>query len=558
MILIIMHKARGKIKVIFMAKKDYSSWTKDELIKEIEKKKYGVVWEDKPESLVQLCKEKLPILIEEKKKEIKLDGDDLANILIEGDNYHSLSVLNYTHSGSVDVIFIDPPYNTGKKDFTYNDNYVEEDDPYRHSKWLSFMGRRLYLAKNLLKRTGIIFITISDTEVAQLKLLCDEVFGETNFVADFIWNSTKSITNPALISVSHTYILTYAKSKSVFDNSYRKNFKLPPILEGFNNPDNDPRGDWKADPFEAGGIRPNQMYPIKNPNTGEVFYPAKGNCWKNDKEKFEDLVKDNRIVFGKDGKGRPQRKRFIWEAEERGLTPNTWWDDVGTTTNGTMELKSLLGDKLFSNPKPVSLLKKILLLSAKKNAVVLDFFAGSGTTGHAVMELNTEDGGNRRFILCTNNENGICDNVCYPRIKKIIEQLYKEAKGKLNKNKIGHLKYFRTDFVDAKTTDANKKKLVDKSTEMLCLKEDCFDEVKEGNSFRIFTNSFDKLLGIIYDDEGIEPFKKEVKKLNKKFIVYVFSLDDSARDEEFADVADLVDLKPIPAVILNVYKRIFK
>lgn len=420
------------------------------------------------------------------------------------------------------------------------------------------MNKRLKLAKSLLKRTGLIFITISDTEVAQLKLLCDKIFDEKNFVANFIWNSTKSITNPALISVSHTYLLAYAKNKSVFDLNYRKNFKLPAILDGFNNPDNDPRGEWKADPFEAGGIRPNQMYPIKNPNTGEIFYPAKGNCWKNDKEKFEELVKDNRIVFGKDGRGRPQRKRFIWEAEERGLTPNTWWDDVGTTTNGTMELKYLLGDKLFSNPKPVSLLKKILLLSAKKNALVLDFFAGSGTTGHAVMELNTEDGGNRRFILCTNNENDICEKVCYPRIKKVIELLYKESKGKLYGNKIGHLKYFKTDFVDAEATDANKKALVDKCTEMLCLKEDCFDKIKGNQSFGVYTDSKEKLLGIIYDDEGIEPFKRELKRLDKKFIVYVFSLDDSAREEEFEDVSSLVELRPIPAVILNVYKRIFK
>ena len=339
---------------------------------------------------------------------------------------------------------------------------------------------------------------------------------------------------------------------------------MPALLEGFSNPDNDPRGEWKADPFEAGGIRPNQMYPIKNPNTGEVFHPAKGNCWKNDLNKFQELLKDNRIVFGKDGKGRPQRKRFLWEAEERGLTPNTWWDDAGTTTNGTIELKKLLGDKVFNNPKPVSLLKKILILSSNKNSVVLDFFAGSGTTAHAVIELNKEDGGKRRFILCTNNEdnNGtglkIATDICYPRIKKVMESLEAEGKGKLVRDISGSLKYFKTDFVDGKPTDANKKRLVDKSTEMLCLKEDCFAEVKSGREFKIFTDTRDKLLGIIYNDDGIEAFKKEIKRMNKKFVVYIFSLDDSAREEEFEDVKGLVELKPIPAVILNVYKRIFK
>ena len=195
---------------------------------------------------------------------------------------------------------------------------------------------------------------------------------------------------------------------------------------------------------------------------------------------------------------------------------------------------------------------------------MLDFFAGSGTTGHAVIELNGEDGGKRRFILCTNNEdnNGtglkIATDICYPRIKKVMESLQKEERGKLVKNSSGSLKYFKTDFVDGRPTDTNKKKLVDKSTEMLCLKEDCFDVVKVGREFKMFTDGQNKLLGIVYSDDGIEVFKKEIKRMNKRFIVYVFSLDDSAREEEFEDVKDLVELKPIPAVILNVYKRIFK
>jgi adenine-specific DNA-methyltransferase len=190
--------------------------------------------------------------------------------------------------------------------------------------------------------------------------------------------------------------------------------------------------------------------------------------------------------------------------------------------------------------------------------VILDFFAGTGTVGQAILELNDEDDGERRFILCTNDENQICSEVCYPRVKKVIENIEKESKGKLISNGVEGLKYFKTEFVDAEPTDKNKVKLVEKSTEMLCLKEDCFDEVKKGKDFRIFKNAKDKYLGIVYKEEAIESFKKAVKRLNKKLIVYVFSLDESAHEEEFADMKNKVTLRPIPAVILNVYRRIFK
>ncbi len=534
----------------------------ERLKKELKKrKKYGLVWEDKPEDVVEMCKEKLPVLKEVKNKEIITGKNKPVNLLIEGDNYHALSVLNYTHAKKVDVIYIDPPYNTGNKDFIFNDRYVDKEDAYRHSKWLSFMEKRLKLAKNLLKDTGVIFISIDDNEVAQLKLLMDhpDLFGENNFVADFVWNSTKSITNPALVAVSHTYTLVYAKNKSIYDLKYRRNFKLPPILEGFSNPDNDPRGPWKADPFEAGGVRPNQNYPIKNPNTGEIFYPNKGNCWKNDLDKFKELLKDNRIVFGRDGKGRPQRKRFLWEAKERGLTPNTWWDDVGTTTNGTMELKNILGDKLFNNPKPVSLIKKILILTTanNKNAIVLDFMAGSGTTGHAVLALNKEDEGNRKFIICTNNENNICTDVCYPRVKKVIEG-YKNLKGEWVEGLGGNLKYFKTDFVDYnEPTDRNKIKLTRQATEMLCVKEGTFEKVEDNERFKIFKNS-DHYTGIIWDQTAIPEFKKAIKDIKGKFSVYVFSLGDETFDDEFKDVKQKVQLSPIPEAILRVYRRIFR
>ncbi|GAG06740.1 unnamed protein product, partial [marine sediment metagenome] len=198
--------------------KNYTDWIKEDLIREIEKlnntKKYGIVWEDKPEKVAELCKEKLPVLKEVKSKEIKMDEDKPVNLLIEGDNYHSLSVLNYTHSKKIDVIYIDPPYNTGKNNFLFNDRYIDLEDSYRHSKWISFMSKRLKLARNLLKQSGVIFISIDDNEMAQLRLLCDEIFGEKNRLdrGMIIWNNAGSTKGFRNIVKNHEYILAYAKS----------------------------------------------------------------------------------------------------------------------------------------------------------------------------------------------------------------------------------------------------------------------------------------------------------------------------------------------------------
>lgn len=346
-----------------------------------------------------------------------------GNLYIEGDNLDVLKLLQESYLSSIKAIYIDPPYNTGK-DFIYKDNfkidlddYIEQIGAYDdkdnrlfqntetngrfHSDWCSMIYPRIRLAHRLLKEDGVIFISISDAEVDNLKKICNEVFGEQNFLADIIWNSTKSVTNTAIISVSHTHNLVYFKSMDYYVKN-REKFRLPEEGEGFSNPDNDPRGPWKADPFQVGGWRPNQQYEIMNPNTGIVYKPNANCSWKNDYNKFQELMKDNRIVFGKTGDGGPQRKRFIWEAEGRGKVTKTIWDDIEATTNGTQLLKKMFdGISMFDNPKPVELLKRILQLSTSQqgNDIVLDFFSGSATTAHAVMQLNAEDGGNRRFIM---------------------------------------------------------------------------------------------------------------------------------------------------------------
>lgn len=419
----------------------------------LNEKKYGLVWEEHSEKVDEMLAHNIPIFIEVETRKITANEDEAYNFLLEGDNLHSLKLLEKTHKGKIDVIYIDPPYNTGNKDFIYDDCFVDKTDGYAHSKWLSFMEKRLLIAKELLSNNGAIFINIDDNEQAQLKLLCDSVLGESNYITAIPWHNRTSIQNDTDISINHEYILVYAKYKRV-DNRRLKDSNrdkwedligftfLPKETDKskFSNPDNDPRGLWKADPFDAPNIRPNLTYPIINPNTGDQHLPPRGRHWRISQEKFASALKDNRIIFGKNGKGRPQLKVFYNEVKFKGSVADTWFDShiFGTSTEGKKELLRLLPENqnIFSTPKPVRLYLELMKLSLQsKDAVVLDFFAGSGTTGHAVMQLNKEDGGHRKYILCTNNENNICEEVTYQRLKNIQEELPH------------NLKYYKTDFI---------------------------------------------------------------------------------------------------------------
>ncbi|MEA4962622.1 site-specific DNA-methyltransferase [Lutispora sp.] len=352
---------------------------------------YGLNWAGKKVAIAEADKPSCKIL--EPRPEESKDWENTGNIYIEGDNLEALKLLQESFKSRIKMIYIDPPYNTGK-DFIYNDNFS-------HSGWCSMIYPRLKLGSDLLSENGVIFISIDDNEAANLRMICDEIFGEDNFLADIIWKSTKSVTNTAIISASHTHNLVYFKSMDYYIKN-REEFRLPESGEGFENPDDDPRGPWKADPFQVGGWRPNQQYEIINLNTGTAYRPNANCSWKNDYNKFKELMADNRIVFGRTGEGGPQRKRFLWEAKKRGKVAKTLWDDVETTTNGTQLIKRLFDDKIvFDNPKPIGLIKRMLQLSTVRNNgdIALDFFSGSATTAHAVMELNAEDGGNRRFIM---------------------------------------------------------------------------------------------------------------------------------------------------------------
>jgi len=403
--------------------------------------------------------------------EDSVDWDTTKNLIVEGDNLEVLKLLQKSYAGKVKMIYIDPPYNTGK-DFVYPDdyrnslrNYLEltgqagrgatnmssntETSGRFHTNWLNMMYPRLRIARQFLRDDGIMIVSISDSEMHNLRQMLDEIFGVENFMACILWNSTKSVTNTALVSVSHTYNLIFARNIEYFVSN-RSHFRLSERKSGFANPDNDPRGPWKADPFQVGGERPNQMYPIKNPNTGKIYRPNPGNSWKNELKKFQELLADGRIVFGTTGNAGPQRKRFLSEAEERGMVSTTWWNDLDTTTHATKSLKVLMGESVFDNPKPVSLVRKFMELGIHDAAesIVMDFYAGSGTTGQAVLEQNLLDRGSRRYVLiqlpeplCTENRDqriaaAYCDTLGKPRnIAELTkERLRRVAKKILEEN----------------------------------------------------------------------------------------------------------------------------
>ena len=401
-----------------------------ELEKDVNGKKYGLVFEEHREEIDEVLDTHTPVLTED--ADLFIDHGGQMNFLLEGDNLAALKLLEKTHRGNIDLIFIDPPYNTRNGDFGYDDSRVDLTDTFRHSKWVSFMSERLLVARRLLKNDGVIFIAIDDNEQAALKLLCDQLFGEENFLASIIWqHSIQPKGYSGTFSVHHNYILCYQKTAQFVLNS------LPRTDEdnkAYANPDNDPRGRWRSGDVRNALYRPNLIYDIISPS-GNVIKPC-ANGWRWSKETVEEKIKSGEIIFSKD-ETRIIRKIYLDTLE--GRTPETIWfgKDVGTTRSAMSEIKEIFGSSAFGTPKPTSLIERTLRLISRTDATVLDFFAGSGTTGHAVMKLNAEDGGTRRFILCTNNENGICRDVTYERIRRVIDK----------EDYAASLKYYKVGYV---------------------------------------------------------------------------------------------------------------
>ncbi|MGH9382058.1 MAG: site-specific DNA-methyltransferase [Thermoanaerobaculia bacterium] len=422
------------------------------------KERFGLTWPGKADCFRTIQAPSLATL--RPCREESIDFDTTENLIIEGDNLEVLKLLQKSYLGKVKMIYIDPPYNTGK-DFIYPNNYTESLQTYLeytgqvdaegrkfgtntdtdgrfHSKWLNMMYPRLYLARNLLREDGVIFVSCDDNEVHNLRGLMNEVFGEENFVAACIWQKRYSRENRGAIGDAHDYLIVYAAHAEAFEVTRN----LVPMTEEqervYKNPNNDPKGRWRAVPMTAQGYRPNQMYEVETPS-GASHKPPEGRCWSMTEPEYLKLKALGRIYFGKDGSSQPGVIRYLTEVD--GLVPWTWWPskEVGHTDEARKEIRAIFGSQtVYDTPKPVRLLHRIIEIASTPDGLILDFFAGSGTTAHAVLDLNKQDGGNRKFILVqlpepTGREDypTIAD-ITEERVRRVIRKLHDEDAGKLD------------------------------------------------------------------------------------------------------------------------------
>ena len=561
--------------------------TLNEVETELTKKKYGLVWEEHSEEVDEQMKSNIPIFIEDKDKEIVSDEKLPFNFLLEGDNLHSLKLLEKTHKGKIDVIYIDPPYNTGKEDFIYDDKYIETEDAFRHSKWLSFMNRRLQIAKKLLSNEGAIFIQISDVEVAQLKNLCDEIFGEENFL-NIISVNMKNIAGASgggedkKFKKNCEYILIYAKDYSflpLFNGAYDYE-EISDLVERYRK-----EGvSWKyTTALVDGGDKQyvasttdgdgkeiriykrtnyiiksiNQIIKDENISEKEAYHKYSGVIFQtampqssirprvmqkvNEIGRESDLYSIEYIPKTGRNKGKMYEqfykgknfRLFAWlkdVSEEidgklyKKTLQGTYWNFIAGTKNLTKE-----GNVDFPNgKKPVDLLRRIISLYPKKNICVLDFFAGSGTTGHAVISENKEDGGCRKFILCTNNENEICESKTYPRLTNVIRG-YTTEKGKVFNPNNANLKYYKTSFIPKSNDGTINSKLLDSITELIKLEHHC--EI-DNHKIKI---AFD-------DDEMDSIIKEDLAECEKLFVsneVFLTSNQEKILENYEVEIIDI-------------------
>lgn len=565
-------------------KNNLQQLTKKQLIELITqyqlKTNYGLIWEQENnlEHITIECKNNIPILTQKNELSLTQNTNKLNHLIIEGDNYHALSVLNYTHNNAIGLIYIDPPYNTGNNDFIYNDSYINKNDTYRHSKWLSFMQNRLQLAKNLLCNNGVIFISIDDTEIAQLKLLCNQIFGEENFIAQFVRkNKSGAGHDSGFIAVEFDYMLCFAK-----------NIKAVAFLKETQDVENDPkyklidefeqkRGKYYLRDFDyKGSYSPSLDYPIETPDGTIIFAGGKNgkpNTWRWSVDKFKWGLENKFIVFKKNKnqwKVYIKQYQYVDNNNNIRVRQNPYRALIEfTNAKGSSELKQLLGENTFTFPKPVNLIKFILNLMPDKNLIILDFFAGSGTTGQAIIEQNQLDGGQRQFILCNNNEQnktnknvvapltvtekGICSEILYQRLKKVIN-------GYDNNLPIAaNLLYFKAQFIPV-TPPLNilTKQIKQACITAICLKENIFTPYLHTANYAVFVQNNSCLI-IYFEEDSCTDFNEQWLKTNKipnlPKILYYFNNPNNKHKTTLA--LNNIAVKLIPLPILELYKQLF-
>ena len=531
-------------------------------------KKYGLVWEDKVEDVEERLRNEIPVLTEVKERAIISDNAEAPNhILIEGDNLEALTALSYTHEGAIDVIYIDPPYNTGNQDFVYNDKFVDAEDEYRHSKWLSFMNKRLRIAKRLLSDKGVLFISVDDNEYSQLKLLCDELFGAENYRNTLLVRRRTKTLNLQFAqnglktqNIGAEYALVYAKSNFLFREMRIKKKDVPS------------KGSWNV--FWSNADRPTMRYELLG------FTPITGQ-WRWSKELANEAVENYNEYLNshsdlsleeywtktgcqkkfirriEGGKGKNGGVQYWVGPSDTFLRTSNWTDIEVSQIHKDFEFN-------FNNPKNIEFIKEILSSPFETPTTILDFFAGSGTTLHATMQLNSEDGGNRKCIIVTNNENNICEEVTYARNKKVITG-YTTPKGEnvdgLTNNT---LRYYRTDFLPRERSPRNMRALVSAATDLLCIKEDLYQEQQYFGTkkthpklMRYFADDNKQML-VLYNEEAVFDIVEEIKTLdfNSKLKIYIFSAGRYAYNDDFFEVQDKVELVALPAAIYDAYAKV--
>lgn len=540
-------------------------------------KSYGLVWEDSKEDACEVLKTKVPILREVKDKIILNDSKDEQHpnhILIEGENLQALVALTYTHAGMIDVIYVDPPYNTGAKNWRYNNDYIDSEDGYRHSKFISFIRHRFEIAKTLLSERGIIICAIDDYEEHNVRHIMDDIFGEHNRLGTVtVIHNPRGRNDDTFIATMHEYYLFYAKDASVAEIGYFPMSEKD--IKAYNK--SDEISAFNETSFIRTGNnslrteRPGLWYEIYyNNNTGKLslskedendilLLPINGKgeerCWRWGPETFERLKDTELFVKEVKGEYKIYKKRRITNIE--GRKPKTVWLDskYDASSNGIILLQNIFdGTCPFPYPKSLYAVYDSLLITLPKNGTVLDFFAGSGTTMHATMQLNAEDGGHRQCILVTNNENNICEEVTYERNKRVIEG-YTTPKGEyvegLKKN---NLRYYKVELTNREQNHKQNKELVKGLKDLLCIKENIYQEVNAFGSLslvgkeqmlRCFVEGERQML-MVYDSRVIPYLVKEIERMTQKTKIYLFADGAYPYTEDFRTVLDKVDLVPLP------------